>query len=192
MNRRPGFRSRRGMTLVELMMAMAVLLLGLAGLLAASLTALRQNSFAAKQNQATAVARDMVEALGRWDYQDARLVNDTANDTQLLESGPVPASTPGCVCELDLDAQSPPGVGVAAATPADSGALAADALDLNEDGQADFRRQASLAPVLADGVQVGLRISVVVSWQQDGLRRQVVLHAMKYDPAGNGAAVAGL
>ena len=55
-----------------------------------------------------------------------------------------------------------------------------------------FRRHVALRPLRDGTTQLGLLVSAVVSWPEGGRWRQVVLHTMVYDPAGNNAPVPGL
>jgi prepilin-type N-terminal cleavage/methylation domain-containing protein len=181
-------RHARGMTLIEVMVAMAVLLFGLVGLLAANLTAAQQNSAAAKLNRATAIGRDALATVMRWDYEDSRLTNVTANDAVLLGSGRGFSLPAADAFELDLDVHlTDSGTDVGTAV-----AVNKAALDFNGDGAPDYRRFVALSPAMAGGTRIGTRITALVYWQELGTWRRVALHGMKYDSTTNGAPVPNL
>lgn len=167
--------SRRGMTLIEAMAATVALLFGMIGLLSADLVSFQQNAYAVKQNQATALARDMADTVNRWNYTDTRLANSTSNDTRVLESGAFSTEPDWSVYELDM------------ATATGSGVTALARMD-----SSGFRRHLALRPLMDGPTQLGLLVSTVVSWPEGGRWRQVVLHTMVYDPTGNNAPVPGL
>jgi hypothetical protein len=167
MRRAPRTRAaaaHRGTTLIEAMAATVVLLFGMLGLLSADLISFQQNAYAVKQNQATALARDVADTVSRWNYTDARLTNVATNDALVLESGASSSEPNWGAYELDL--------GTVPAT--------------------TFRRHVALRPLMDGTTQLGLLVSAIVSWPEGGRWRQVVLHTMVYDPSGNNAPVPGL
>ncbi|MBZ4419019.1 hypothetical protein [Myxococcus sp. RHSTA-1-4] len=165
MSRAPRTRAAcRGTTLIEAMVATVALLFGMLGLLSADLISFQQNAFAVKQNQATALARDVADTVSRWNYTDTRLTNSASNDGLVLESGAFSNEPAWSVYELDMGA-----------VPATS-----------------FRRHVALRPLMDGTTQLGLLVSAVVSWPEGSRWRQVVLHSMVYDPSGNNAPVPGL
>ncbi|WP_163999980.1 type IV pilus modification PilV family protein [Pyxidicoccus caerfyrddinensis] len=174
--RRATHAFHRGTSLIEAMVATAALLFGMLGLLSADLVSFQQNAYAVKQNQATALARDMADTVSRWNYTDARLANDTGNDTRVLESGASSLEPDWSAYELDM--------ATAAETTATSRTRVLDSTS--------FRRHVALRPLRDGATQLGLLVSAVVSWPEGGRWRQVVLHTMVYDPAGNNAPVPGL
>lgn len=156
--------AHRGTTLIEAMAATVVLLFGMLGLLSADLISFQQNAYAVKQNQATALARDVADTVSRWNYTDARLTNVASNDALVLESGASSDAPDWGAYELDLGAVP----------------------------NTSFRRHVALRPLRDGPTQLGLLVSAIVSWPEGGRWRQVVLHTMVYDPSGNNAPVPGL
>jgi type IV pilus assembly protein PilV len=82
---RPGCPGQEGFTLIEVMIALTILLLGIGGLLAMHLTAMRATSFSRHATEATVLAEGKMEALrtepatavvGGTDQVDARGVLD--------------------------------------------------------------------------------------------------------------------
>lgn len=157
------------------MAATAALLFGMLGLLSANLVSFQQNAYAVKQNQATALARDIADTVSRWNYSDTRLTNNTANDDRVLESGAFTSEPDWTAYELDMAAVT--GTSFSPNRMLDTSA---------------FRRHVALRPLRDGTTQLGLLVSAVVSWPEGGRWRQVVLHTMVYDPAGNNAPVPGL
>lgn len=88
----------RGTTILEAMVATAILLIGAMGAITAHKVALQGNSDARKLTRASAIAQDLVDQISLWSFDDPRLANDnTANDDDLgdtafaFESDPPPA-----------------------------------------------------------------------------------------------------
>ena len=76
-----------GFTLVEAMIAMAVLLIGALGMMALHGVGLRMNSEAREVMRATAIAYDLLGQIDSWQYDDPRLANvNTANDGDLADA----------------------------------------------------------------------------------------------------------
>src|SRR4051812_31872772 len=64
---------RRGMTLIESMIAMAVLLIGASGILSAQVMVVRNNQMGKRMAQASALTTDFRENVQLWSYDDPRL-----------------------------------------------------------------------------------------------------------------------
>jgi prepilin-type N-terminal cleavage/methylation domain-containing protein len=66
-------RAPRGFTLLEAMIALAVMAIGLLGLASLQVVGVRANHLGRKMALASALMRDLAESVQRWDYADARL-----------------------------------------------------------------------------------------------------------------------
>ena len=66
-------RTARGTTLIETMIALTVLLIGMAGFISIQPVIVRANHYAKRVSAASMVATDLVENIHRWAYNDARL-----------------------------------------------------------------------------------------------------------------------
>ncbi len=167
--------SERGTTLLEAMMATAVLLVGALGAIAAHSMGLQANADARKLTRASAIAQDLVDQISLWPWGDPRLANvNTANDADLgdtagaFESDPPPADHG----EADLT----------------SGDLGFTGLTLAEiqDGTR-FERYWNVAyrdDRDGDGIADLVRVAVVVRWPLgDGRYRRIVTFTAKYNPA---------
>ena len=78
----------RGFTLIEAMVAMAVLLIGTLGLISLHTVGVRMNADARVMTQATDIAQDLVSQMQGWPYAtDPRLVNaNTSNDADFADT----------------------------------------------------------------------------------------------------------
>jgi prepilin-type N-terminal cleavage/methylation domain-containing protein len=66
-------RRDRGFTILESFIALAVLAIGMLGLLALTSVGVRANHFGRRMAQAEELAHDLAEQVEHWDYTDARL-----------------------------------------------------------------------------------------------------------------------
>lgn len=64
---------RRGATLLEVIVSMAVFGVGVLGVIQAQVLVAQQNGLSRRHSRAAAVLRDFVEAVQRWEYADLRL-----------------------------------------------------------------------------------------------------------------------
>lgn len=179
-------RGQRGVTLIEVMAASVVMLIGVLGLLSAHITAATQNFSAARHARAVAIAEDVTAAVARWQYNDARIANsNTANDASVIESGRMYAAPVAADFDTDLNAAA---VGAAPV-------LSNASLDFNTDGanDPDFQRFLTVAPMMdAAGNVIGRQVGVVVAWQDGAAWRQYVRFTAKYDPSLNLATIPGI
>jgi prepilin-type N-terminal cleavage/methylation domain-containing protein len=67
------FPRRRGATLLEVIISMAVFGVGVLGVIQAQVLVAQQNGLSRRHSRAAAVLRDFVEAVQRWEYADLRL-----------------------------------------------------------------------------------------------------------------------
>jgi type IV pilus assembly protein PilV len=82
----------RGTTLIEVMVAMSVLLIGLLGMMDLQILGLTSNQGARAQMQATQLAREIASALERLSITDARLAATSAFGPLLQANGSQPSS----------------------------------------------------------------------------------------------------
>ena len=173
-----------GVTLIEAMVAMAILVIGTVGFVGLHRAGAAMNGEARIVTRATALAQDLVDQMQLWDFtNDPRLVNTTTtndpvfNDPQgCLErpqaawSSCSPDPTPDHQ-ESELESQAAPytWLGVKSATA----------------GQLGFTRYWSVAEVDRDanGALNAKRVAVIVRWQWNGLWRRVVLVTALQNPS---------
>jgi prepilin-type N-terminal cleavage/methylation domain-containing protein len=175
-------RHARGFTLIEVMGAMAIMLLGATGLAGLFAIGERMNGDARRMTRATAVAQDLVNNVELWPYDEAAtspLANrTTANDADIADTAQK--------FEGDADPVS--------SNLADHGEEAITALGAAWTGiptaqlAGEYQRVWNVAPLDTDGdgAADALSVAVVVRWPHGtGAWRSIVLHAFKPNPARN-------
>jgi prepilin-type N-terminal cleavage/methylation domain-containing protein len=166
-------RGRPGFTLIEVMVAMMVLLIGAAGLVGLANQGNAMNADGRRVTRATAIAQDLLANVELWAYDDPRLANPTtANDTDLgdaaglFETDAVPLADHG---EADL-ALGGAWLGVPQGE-----------LDLGQ-----YQRFWNVAEVddwNGNGIPDVKRIAVIVRWPMGTTWRRMILYTTKINPA---------
>src|SRR3990170_7655338 len=90
MAKRSTMRSPRqhGDTLIEVMCAMAIILIGAAGVLSVHAQGVKMDGDARHVTRAAEIAQDLADQIALWPYADARLANTSpANDAALADPG---------------------------------------------------------------------------------------------------------
>ncbi len=173
-------RPQRGFTLVEVMVAMAIMLIGATGLMGLYSTGVVMNGEARHLTRATAIAEDLLNNISLWPYQDnvagTPLANtSTANDGDLGDTA----------FRFQTDAD-PIASGLADHGEADLAALGVAWTGLPaSELEGGYQRYWSVAyvDVDGDGVNDQAQIAVIVRWPQGGGWRRVVLLSAKLNPA---------
>lgn len=179
-------RNERGATILEGMIAMAVLTIGLLGLLAAQVTAANQNGAAVRKARAVAVAQDVLSCVRRWQYTDARIANGVSNDDVIVATGGLSGALDESTVDVTLN------VDPAASNTVDP-PLSLVELDYNRDGAPDYRRYILTSDLKdRENTVIGRTIRVVVTWTDAGRWQAVTMATAKYDPTQNNATIAGL
>jgi Tfp pilus assembly protein PilV len=167
--------AERGTTLLEAMVATAILLVGAMGAISAHKFGLQTNADARKIARASAIAQDLVDQIALWPWNDPRLANATTpNDTDLgdtafaFETDPPPADH----AEADITAGGTTFAGLTQ-------------VEIEEGTRFErFWNVAYLDDVDGDTVWDLARISVVVRWQTTpGRYRRIVAFTAKINPA---------
>jgi prepilin-type N-terminal cleavage/methylation domain-containing protein len=173
--------SERGFTLIESMLAMAIMLVGAVGLGSLYTTGIRMNGDARRMTRATAIAQDLVSNIALWPYNEASgspLANaSTANDGDVGDSA----------YAFQGDA-NPLGDGLADHGEADLTAMgtAWTGLPAAELGGV-YERYWNVRYVDTNGNGVNdlAQIAVIVRWPHGGGWRRVVLLTAKVNPGGS-------
>ena len=164
-------RRPRGTTLIEAMIALALLLGAALGLVGLNMAGVRMNASARRVGRATALAQDLVTQIQTWDYTDVRLANtnvgndaDIADGALAYQGATAPASDH---TDDELDA-SYLGLPTAAA---------------RAQGFQRYWNVATPDDANGNGTPDCARVAVIVRWQ-DGLAwRRIVLVTAKINPA---------
>ena len=180
--------SPRGTTIIEAMIAMAVMLLGFLGLASLQVVAARSNQFSKKMNQATALATDLADNLKSWNYNDTRLTPlaglvtsvDAAAIKDKWELGRnEAASYVAQFSDKATDSNATNSNALGAAYTGMSG-------DIDGDGTLDFIRYWNVFAYDSDndGEPNGKFIQIIVRWREGPLGfRQVTTMAFRPDPS---------
>ncbi len=160
--------THRGTTILETMVAVAVMIVAAIGTLSLHVQQLRMNADARRTTEAVALARDMVENISTWQYADARLAKvqaglvDFADDAFAFEG----ASPVFDHSEADLTAAGAVWNGLPPRF-----------------GYERYWNVAYVDDADANGVPDAVRIAVIVRWQSQVGWRRVVLLTTKLNPA---------
>ncbi len=79
-------RQTRGFTLLETVLAMAILLIGATGMVGLHMQGLRMEGDARRITRATAIAQDLMDQISTWPWADPRLGTATAVETTMLDT----------------------------------------------------------------------------------------------------------
>lgn len=181
---RSTLRRTRGATILEGMIAMAVLTIGLLGLFAAQVTAANQNASALRKTRAIAIARDAASVVQRMPYADVTesvAANNPDGASAILKSGIWSGPPDAANFERDLNANIVEGM------------IPTAALNYYGTSDADYLRYLAVSPVTDSNTNtLGRMARVVVAWRDLGRWNAIVIPVMKYDPASNQATISGL
>jgi prepilin-type N-terminal cleavage/methylation domain-containing protein len=168
---------QRGLTLIEAMVALVVMLIAATGMLGLHVQGQKVNADALRILRATAIAQDLSSQISLWAYTDARLANAiTANDATIGDPGfafEAAGAPPADHGEADLALGGAPWNGIATA-------------DLPQ----GYERYWNVAyPVNAvfdtngNGISDSMQIAVIVRFPSGAGFRRVVLLSIKENPA---------
>jgi prepilin-type N-terminal cleavage/methylation domain-containing protein len=183
--------ARRGSTLLEVMAAMVVMLIGAAGVASVNTLGARLDGDGRKITRATAIAEDLAQQIMMWGYNDPRLTNRiAANDdnigdvwsayerdtrTDLAAAGVVDHG------EADLTLGGMPWYGIPTADVQAGGYQRYWNVSFNDPAKPGTLLDANL-----NGTPDGMRIAVVVRWSHMGdfarNSRRIVVFTMKVNP----------
>jgi prepilin-type N-terminal cleavage/methylation domain-containing protein len=186
--------SASGFTLIEVMMAMSVLLIAVLALSTTQIIASRANRQSDRTVQASALATDLAENMGRWAYNDPRLAPQatvtTTNDPSIQAkwdmgtAATVPSAQKAQFSDAPVDVNATNANSLNSLGPAYQG-LSANLADGGASaGGQDFIRYwnvfaidpCSLGTPLADG----LLVQIIVRWADPGYGfRQITSSAFK-------------
>jgi prepilin-type N-terminal cleavage/methylation domain-containing protein len=177
-------RARRGSTLIEVMAAMTVMLVGAVGVAGLNSMGVRLDGDGRRMTRATAIAEDLAQQIALWPYTDARLANVvTANDDDIgdvqfaLERTD---SLAGLVdqTEASLTLGGAIWYGIPAAETAGNGYERYWNVSFNDPGA-----PGTLLDANANATADGMRIAVIVRWRNTVGWRRIVVMTTKVNPA---------
>ncbi len=161
----------RGTTILETMVALAVMLIAASGTLTLHVQQLRMTGEARQTTEAVAIARDLVENISTWQYTDARLANvQTANDNDIGDDA---FAFEGTLTTSNYDH-------------AEADLTAGGAVWNGLPPRYGYERYWNVAYVDdsdANGVPDAVRVAAIVRWRSNTGWRRVVLLTTKLNPA---------
>lgn len=167
--------SERGLTLIEAMIALLVVLLGAMGMLGLHNTGQRMNGDALRMTRATAIAQDLLNQIETWPYGDPRLANASPTNDAAIGDPDFQFESPGAPLfdhgEASLTLGGAAWLGIPTAEVSGGGYerywnVSYTGVDTNSNGIPD-----------------AVRIAVVVRWPSGPGFRRVVLLSVKPNPA---------
>ncbi len=182
--------AQRGMTLIEAMVAMAVILVGLLGFMALQIVTSRANTYGRRMAQASALATNLAENTKRWPYDDGRLTPATLEGVTSISATSVQTKWDlgrGETCAYKAHFSDKAGdTACASATQLLADDFQGLAADVDGDGEADFTRywnvyKAQLSTTTP--TENGKFVQIIVRWREPGVGyRQVTTMAYKPNP----------
>lgn len=186
----PHARAPRGFTLLESFIALAVLAIGMMGLLQLTAVGVRANFMGKRMAEAEELAHDLAEQVTHWDYSDARLAVGSGNlGITALDSTKI-TQTP-FTTSWDLGRSDATAYKVQyAEMPGDGNAVSANALtlgvvayagvsgDVAKDGSYIFNRYWNVY-----SFNGGKLVQIFVRWKEPGFGwREVAVSTFKIPP----------
>jgi Tfp pilus assembly protein PilV len=178
----------RGFTMVEAMIASAILMIALAALLPLQVMGARMNRWSERTLEATFLATDLSENISRWSYLDTRLAPlstvASLNDSTITATWDMGSSARAPVRAEYSDSPAPD---QNATTYAALGATYQGlSSDVDGDGAPDFTRYWNVYAVdlTGSGTPSGKLIQVIVRWRDPAVGwRQLAVTTFKRNPA---------
>ena len=178
----------RGFTLVEAMIASAILIISLAALLPLQVIGVRMNRWSERTLDASLLATDLSENIARWSYSDARLA-------PLGTVSSFSDSTVAAGWDMGTSAHASHRAQFSDSPSTDQNAGAYNALgasyqglssDLDGDGKPDFTRYWNVYAIdlTGSGTPSGKLVQVIVRWNEPNVGwHQVTMTTFKRNPA---------
>jgi len=178
----------RGFTLVEAMVASAILMIALAALLPLQVMGARMNRWSERTLDASLLATDLSENIARWSYSDGRL-------TPLATVSTFSDSTLASTWDMGTSARASHRAQYSDSPTPDQNATTYDGLgatyqglsaDVNGDGTPDFTRYWNVYAIdlTGSGTPSGKLIQVIVRWNEPNVGwHQVAVTTFKRNPA---------
>ena len=178
----------RGFTLIEAMVASAILLVALAALLPLQVIGARMNRWSERTLDASLLATDLSENVARWSYTDARL-NPLVTVSSFSDSAVVAHWDMGTSAHTSQTAQfsdSPTRDQNAASYNALGTTYQGLSSDVDGDGKPDFTRYWNVYAVdlAGTGTPSGKLVQIIVRWNEPSTGwHQIAVTTFKRNPA---------
>lgn len=170
-------RARKGFTLLETVIAMAILLVGAMGMAGLQMQGVRMEGDARRITRATAIAEDLLDQISLWPWGDPRLGTATSIDTAKLTN----LGDPGFLFERSgtpsADFSDP------SLTAGGTTWLGIPTADISGGGYERYWNVAYVDDSNSNGVPDAVRIAVIVRYPAGVGFRRVVLVGIKRNPA---------
>lgn len=169
--------TQRGLTLIEAMIAMVVMLVAAVGMLGLHVQGQRIDADAVRILRATAIAQDLVGQIALWPYNDPRLANANAgNDATLGDP------------DFAFEAEGPPPADHGEADLTLGGTLwnGIPTADLSSGYERYWNVAYPTSPAFdtnGNGISDSMQVAVIVRFPSGGRFRRVVLLSIKGNPA---------
>ncbi len=165
---------QRGMSLIEVMVAVALLLIAAVGVAQMTRAGTALNADSRRITRASAIAQDLLGQIQTWDYDDPRIANTaTANDADYGDGSQSFEAATGFIAdhgEADLTLNG----------------LDWNGIPLAELAAAGYQRYWNVAEpddTNSNGIPDGKRIAVIVRWPHGTGFRRLVLYTAKVNPS---------
>lgn len=181
-------RAPRGFTMVEAMIASAILMISLAALLPLQVMGVRMNRWSERTLDASLLGTDLSENIVRWSYSDPRLAPlstvDSFSDSSIAATWDMGTSaTATHKAEFsDSPTLDPNATTYNALGPSYQGLPS----DVNGDGKPDFTRYWNVYAIdlTGSGTPSGKLVQIIVRWNEPNVGwHQVALTTFKRNPA---------
>jgi hypothetical protein len=173
-------RVRRGSTLIEVMAAITVMLLGAVGVAGLNSMGVRLDGDGRRMTRATAIAEDLAQQIALWPYTDARLTNTViANDDNIGDTQFALERTENIAGLVDQgEATLTAGGALWYGIPTADIAVNYWNVSFNDPEFPGTRLDAN-----TNGTADGMRIAVIVRWRNTVGWRRIVVLTTKVNPA---------
>ncbi len=184
-------KSERGTTLIEALVAMAILLVGALGTMALHAQGQRMEMESRGITRATAIAEDLMSQIGTWSYTDPRLADaNAANNTDFADNADnfetqTPPPFDHAEADLTLNGLSFNGIqgpGAAAPVPYIGAPCGVQGCFERYWNVSTTDAGGNLIDANGNGVPDGIHISVIVRWIEGASWHRVVLVGFMVNP----------
>ena len=186
----------RGFSTLEAMISMALMLIGMVGILGAQIVSARSNGFTKHMSYGIALLRDLEENMPLWVYTDSRIapavssgntISSVSNSTLVAPRWDTGRTAAPQACGTGSCTSYTPDFTDQSSGATTNNALSASTLmsnDLDGDGIADFQRFWNVYYLNTGSGVSGKLIQIFVRWKEPGLGyRSISTLTFRSDPA---------